>query len=75
MRLHSVQFSLRDGVGCAILREDALVLGLHFFYVARAFCFHQNFDAGFVNIVATTMTVVHAHDRFEIGQQFRLGQE
>ena len=61
----AVKLGLRDGVWCAVLREDALVLGSYFLYVTRAFCFHQNFDTGFVNIVTTAPAVVNAHHGFQ----------
>ncbi len=41
----------------------------------RAERLHQDLDAGLVNVVAPTFEVVHAQDRFEIGEQILLRQE
>jgi hypothetical protein len=62
--LYPVKFSLRDGVRRTVLRQDALVFGLHFFFVARAFGFHQNFDTRFIDIVTTAPAVVDTHHGF-----------
>ena len=44
--------------------QDALVLGFHFIEISLALCFDQNFDARFVDVVATAPCVVDANHGF-----------
>ena len=46
--------------------DDLQELSFHFINVPLTFSLDQNFDTGFVQIVATTPAVVHTHDSFEV---------
>ena len=72
---HAVQFGLGYGVCRAIVRQNLLVLGVHFVDEVLAFGFHQNLDACLVQVVAPAKTVVDAHHGFEVVQDLVPGQE
>ena len=63
---HAVQLGLRDGVGCAILFKNALVLGFDLIDKGLTLGFDQNFDTRFVFVVAAAKAVVGTDHGFQI---------
>ena len=70
---HAIEFVQRDRAR-AFFQVDPFGLDLtgEFFH---AQCLHQNLDACLVLVVATAVLVIHAHDRFNVGEQMLPGQE
>ena len=72
---HTLELGLRDGVQAAVFLQNVLVFGFDFVKVALAFGFHQNLDAGLVQVVAAAPAVVDADHGFEVIHDLVPGQE
>ena len=53
---------------CAIILQDASEFFFHLIEILLTLCFHQNFDARFVFVIAPAKQVVHTHDGFQVIQ-------